>query len=83
VSRHRDELDAKLEYVSRHRDVLLEAQRAAEGVRDEIFSFFFLFGFLNFCWCFSPIVRAFVVFASVFVVELHLYITDKLFVIRQ
>ena len=45
--------------------------------------FFFLFGFLNFCWCFSPIVRAFVVFASVFVVELHLYITDKLFVIRQ
>jgi hypothetical protein len=44
---------------------------------------FWLFGFLNFCWCFSPIVRAFVVFASVFVVKLHLYITDKLFVIRQ
>jgi hypothetical protein len=40
------------------------------------FPFFPLFGF-------SLFLRAFVVFASVFVVELHLYITDKLFVIRQ
>ena len=35
VSRHRDELAAKLESVSRHRDELLEAQRVAEGVRDD------------------------------------------------